>query len=79
MADNEPAMGEKLSELFKGVRHSISSSELRSLWEKMQEEMARDGPDAAVRYLEDELVRCRTGVSHEMERLEADFSQRGSS
>ena len=79
MPDTQPAMGDKLSDIFKDVRHSISSSELRSLWEKMQEEMTRDGPDAAVRYLEDELVRCHKSFSDEMDKLEADVSQRGSS
>ena len=78
MPDTQPAMGDRLSDLLKDVSHSISSSELRSLWEKMREEVTRDGPDAAVRYLDDELVRCRQCFSREMETLEAGFSQRGS-
>lgn len=79
MVDGRPAVSGKLSDIFKDVSRSISSSELRSLWEKMREEMTRDGPDAAVMYIGDELDRCRQVFAREMEVLEADYSQRRSS
>ncbi len=79
MPDDHLPLSDRLREVFKDVSQSISSSELRSLWEKMREEMSRDGPDAAVRYLDDELGRCQECFSREMETLDADFSQRGPS
>lgn len=78
MPDTQSAMGDRLSDVFKDVSHSISSSELRSLWEKMQEEMTQDGLEAAVRYLVDELTRYRIRFLSEMKTLKANSSQRGS-
>ncbi len=68
-----------LAEIFNRVSGKVSSSETRSLWEKMRDEMRSGGPDAAARYLGAELDRCRQVFAREMEALEADYSQRGSS
>lgn len=79
MPDDNRALGDRLPDIFKDVSHSISSSALRSLWERMREEMSRDDPHAAVMYLCDEIDRCRQVFAREMKVLEADYSQGGSS
>ena len=76
MSDAFAGPGSKLLEVMKEVRRNVSSSELRSLWEKMQEEMKQGGPDAALDYLTGEFDRCRLSFAKELEILEAEFSRK---
>lgn len=65
-----------LQEILERVSSRISSSEARSLWEKMREEMEAGGPDTATRYLGDELDRCKQDFEREMTSLRETYSRR---
>ena len=58
-----------LDEILNRISDKVSSSESRSLWEKMRDEMRSDGPDAAVRYIAAELDRCRQDFESEVSSL----------
>jgi hypothetical protein len=62
------SIGEKdnLAEILNRVSAKVSSSEARSLWEKLREEIQSGGPDAAARYISAELDRCKQDFEHEL-------------
>jgi len=65
-----------LAEVLDRVSDKVSSSEARSMWEKMRNEMRSGGPDAAVRYLAAELDRCKQDFERELESLRETHARR---
>lgn len=63
------AQKDNLVEILNRVSDKVSSSEARSLWEKMRDEMRSGGPDAAARYLGAELDRCTQDFERELASL----------
>jgi hypothetical protein len=57
---------DNLAEILKRVSDKVSSSEARSLWEKLREEIQSGGPDAAARYISAELDRCKEDFEREL-------------
>ncbi len=77
MTDGIPQK-DNLSEILNRVSDKVSSSESRSLWEKMRDEMQSGGPDAAARYIAAELDRCKQDFDRELTSLrEAHARRRG--
>ncbi len=58
-----------LERVLNQVSMRVSKSETTSLWEKMREEMQSEGPDAAIRYISDELDRCKQDFERELRLL----------
>jgi len=58
-----------LDKILNRVSDKVSSSESRSLWEKMRDEMRPSEPDAAVRYIATELDRCKQDFESELSSL----------
>jgi hypothetical protein len=58
--------------VFEAVKSKVHSSEARSLWGRMREEIKRAGVDGAVSYIEGEFARLREDLKHEIARLEAE-------
>lgn len=56
--------------VFAEVERTIQSSEIRTLWRRLQEEMDRKATGAAITYLEGEFQRIRESLNQEMKRLE---------
>ena len=63
------AQKDSLAEILNRVSDKVSSSEARSLWEKMRDEMRLGGPDAAARYIAAELDRCKQDFESELASL----------
>jgi hypothetical protein len=63
------AQKDNLAEILNRVSDKVSSSEARSLWEKMRDEMRLGGPDAAARYIAAELDRCKQDFERELASL----------
>lgn len=70
------AQKDNLAEILNRVSHKVSSSEARSLWEKMRDEMRSGGPDAAVRYIAAELDRCKQDCERELASLRETHARR---
>jgi hypothetical protein len=68
MADGV-AQKDNLAEILNRVSDKVSSSEARSLWERMRNEMRSGGPDAAARYIGTELDRCKQDFERELTAL----------
>ena len=68
MLDRIPQKG-NLAEILNRVSDKVSSSQARSLWEKMRDEMRLGGPDAAARYIAAELDRCKQDFENELASL----------
>jgi hypothetical protein len=75
MSDNT-TREDNLRKILDCVSERVSSSNKRSLWEKVREEMQSGGPDAALQYLEDELTRCKNDFAREMATLKESCSRR---
>ncbi len=60
---------DNLTKILDRVSGKVSSSEVRSLWEKMREEIRSGGPDAAARYIGAELDRCKQDFERELSSL----------
>jgi hypothetical protein len=58
--------------VFDAVKSKVHSSEARSLWGRMREEIKRAGIDGAVSYAEGEFARLREKIDHEIARLTAE-------
>lgn len=67
---------ENLAEILNRLSDKVSSSEARSLWEKMKDEMRSGGSDAAVRYVAAELDRCKEDFERELGSLRAASARR---
>lgn len=67
---------DKMRNILDCISESVSSSDVRSLWEKMREEMQSGGPDAALQYVNDELTRCKNEFEREMTSLKETCSMR---
>jgi hypothetical protein len=63
------AQRNNLAEILDRVSEKVSSSEARSLWEKMRSEMRSGGTDAAAGYLGAELDRCKQDFERELASL----------
>lgn len=68
MADGN-VQRDNLAEILDRVSDKVSSSQARSLWEKMRDEMQSGGPDAAARYIAAELDRCKQDFDQELTSL----------
>ncbi len=73
---NNVTQKDNLREVLNHVSDRVSSSESRSLWEKMREEMQLGGPDAAAKYLAAELDRCKQNFESELTLLREKYSRR---
>lgn len=60
---------DNLAEILNRVNDKVSSTEARSLWEKMRDEIRSGGPDAAARYIATELDRCKQDFERELASL----------
>jgi hypothetical protein len=58
--------------VFKEVRTAAVTTEARSLWDKLESEINRNGVDGAVSYLEGELRRIEETLTRELARLEVE-------
>ncbi|MBI4244233.1 MAG: hypothetical protein HY606_09110 [Planctomycetes bacterium] len=65
-----------LRKILDCISESVASSDARSLWEKIREEMQSGGPDAALQYLNDELTRCKNDFEREITCLRETYSRR---
>ena len=74
----EIARDRSLTEILDHVSRKVSSSDARSLWEKMRSEMQAEGPDAAIGYLGEELDRCKQDFERELTSLKESHSRRHS-
>jgi len=63
------AQQDNFADILNHVSDKVSSSETRSLWEKMRDEMESGGSDAAVRYVGTELDRCKKDFDRELASL----------
>ena len=70
------AQKDSLAEILNRVSGKVSSSEARSLWEKMRDEMRSGGPDAAARYIAAELDRCKQDFERELASLREAHARR---
>ena len=70
------AQKDNLAEILNRVSDKVSSSQARSLWEKMRDEMRSGGPDAAARYLGAELDRCKQDFERELTALRETHARR---
>ena len=73
---NGIARKDNLAEILNRVSDKVSSSEARSLWEKMRDEMQSGGPDAAARYIAAELDRCKQDFDRELTSLREAHARR---
>lgn len=67
---------DNLRKILDCISERVSSSDMRSLWEKIREEMQSGGTDVALQYLEDELTRCKNDFEREMLALKESCSRR---
>ena len=58
-----------VEQVFAEVGKQVQSSEVRTLWGCMQEEMERRGVGAAVTYLEGEFTRLNEELTREIQRI----------
>lgn len=70
------AQKDNLAEILNRISDKVSSSEARSLWEKMRDEMQSGGPDVAARYIAAELDRCRQDFELELNSLREAHARR---
>lgn len=63
---NRMGQEDHLVQILNRVSERVSSSEARSLWEKMRDEIRSDGPDAASKYIAAELDRCEQDFAREL-------------
>ena len=67
---------DNLRKILDGVSATVSSSDARSLWEKIREEIQTGGPDASLQYVNDELNHCKNDFEREMTALKEACSRR---
>jgi len=67
---------DNMRKIFDDVSATVSSSDARSLWEKIREEIQTGGPDAALQYVNDELDRCKNDFEREMTAINEAYSRR---
>jgi hypothetical protein len=70
------AQKDNLIEILNRVSEKVSSSEARSLWEKMRDEMQSGGPDDAARYIATELDHCYQDFQSALDALREGHSRR---
>lgn len=58
--------------VFEGVRSAVNTPESRTLWNRMHEELRRNGVDGAISYLEGEFTRIAESLRRELTRIEAE-------
>lgn len=71
MPDIPPFQGCDAETVFREVASKVRSPEERTLWNRMLEEIKRNGVDGAVSYLEGEFTRVKEELSQELNRLKA--------
>jgi hypothetical protein len=76
MSDSLPQK-DNLADILNRVSEKVSTSDARSLWEKLRQEMQSGGPDAASKYVSAELDRCKQEFETELSRLRAENVRRG--
>ncbi len=69
------AQKDNLAEILNRVSDKVSSSEARSLWEKMRDEMKLGGADAATRYIMAEMDRCKQDFECELTSLREEHAR----
>lgn len=67
---------DNLRRILDDVSSTVSSSDARSLWEKIREEIQTGVPDAALQYVNDELVRCKNDFEREMTAIKEAYARR---
>ena len=65
MVDGIP-QNDNLVKILDRVSDKVSSSEARSLWVRIRDEMRSGRPDAAVRYIGAELDRCKQDFERDL-------------
>ena len=77
MLSTPPFEGCSSEHVLAEVSRQVTSSEMRTLWGRMREEMRRKGVGAVVTYLEGEFTRMCEDFRSEMERIQ-NSNERGS-